>query len=402
MGSIYQGTPQTATSYTTSTTETPQWLQDAIYNQIQWSQQQANAPYEPYTGQLVAPLSNLQNQAYTGVQGAQGAWQPAMTAAQTGMATQTTQGTAGALGTAQNAYLNPSDTSAAGQGLAAGQGYYNQAGALSPVTAAAANLANAGQTSVQGIGQYMNPYQQNVLDTIAKQGSRNLTENLLPGVSDAFVKAGQFGSNRMGEFGSRALRDTQEAVLNAQSAAAQQGYTQALGASQADLARQAQIGQTQGQLTQAQQAQLAQLGQAQTAAGQTQQQYGLNAATGLQSAQAADLQRQMSALQQQAALAQQGQQSTYSDLAALENAGAAQQNQQQLQNAAALQQYQTELNYPKTQLDWLNQQVRGMAPFAPSVQSSTGATSGQTYSASPLSQVASGLGTAMGLSKLLG
>ena len=64
MGSLFQGTPQTATSYTTSNTETPKWLQDAIYNQIQMATNVANAPYQPYQGPTVAELSPLQQQAY--------------------------------------------------------------------------------------------------------------------------------------------------------------------------------------------------------------------------------------------------------------------------------------------------------------------------------------------------
>ena len=66
------------------------------------------------------------------------------------------------------------------------------------------------------------------------------------------------------------------------------------------------------------------------------------------------------------------------------------------------QQYLLEQQYPKSQLDWLSTQVRGMAP---NVQSSTtqGTTStGATYSASPLQQLATGLSASAGLSKLLG
>jgi hypothetical protein len=166
----------------------------------------------------------------------------------------------------------------------------------------------------------MSPYQQNVLDVIAKQGARNLSENLLPAVSDSFIKAGQFGSSRMGEFGSRALRDTQEAILNQQARLAQEGYGQGLSAAQADLARQAQLagtvgsisgadlsrvlqggaqygnlGQTTGQLTAQQMQNLAGLSQAQAAAGQAQQQLGLGGAQAVQAAQQADLARRISA-----------------------------------------------------------------------------------------------------------
>jgi len=95
----------------------------------------------------------------------------------------------------------------------------------------------------------MNPYQQNVMDVLAQQGARNLSENLLPAVSDQFIKAGQFGGTRMGEFGSRALRDTQEAILKQQADLANQGYGQALTASQTDLARQANLAGTVGSIS---------------------------------------------------------------------------------------------------------------------------------------------------------
>ena len=64
MASLFEGSPQTATSYTTSNTESPKWLQDAIYNQIQVAQNIANTPYQEYAAPRVAELSPLQQQAY--------------------------------------------------------------------------------------------------------------------------------------------------------------------------------------------------------------------------------------------------------------------------------------------------------------------------------------------------
>lgn len=289
MASLFQGSPQTATSYTTSSSETPKWMQDAIYNQVQWATNTAQTPFQPYTKPLVADLSPLQQQAYQQVQNNQGAWQPAAQQAQ--------QGTQ--------------------------------------------NLINT--NSVANVGQYMNPYQQNVMDVMAKQGTRNLTENLLPGVSDAFIRAGQFGSGRMGEFGSRALRDTQDSILNQQAGLQQQGYTQALGASQADLTR------------------------------------------------------QQSALAQMSNMAQQQQGMRAADTAALEAAGQAQQQNTQQQLSSNYNQAMLEQQYPKAQLDWLNTQVRGMAPSVPTSTATSGSSTGQTYSASPLSQLAQGLYTYKGL-----
>lgn len=399
MASLFEGTPQAASSYVTSTTEMPKWLQDAIYNQIQWSQNLANKPYEAYSAPTVAEFNPMQTQAYNQVSANQGSWQPAMQAAQSGMQGVAASNTASGLQTAQNQYLNPSS---AANSLQQGQNLYGQASGMSITGAANPYMQSAGQSSVQNINSYMNPYQQNVLDTIAKQGARNLSENILPGVSDAFIKSGQFGSSRMGEMGSRAIRDTQEAILNAQSTAAQQGYAQALGASQADLARQQQLASTAGQLTSQQQQNLANLGQLQTAAGQVQQQYGLNAAQANQAAQASDYVRQLSALQNLATNAQQQQQMGYTDTAALEAAGLSQQALQQKKLDVAKAQYDAEQLYPRQQMDWLSTITRGLAPITPQSTSQSTNTTGQTYSASPLSQLATGLSATAGLSKLIG
>lgn len=479
MGSLFQGSPQTATSYTTSSTETPKWMQDAIYNQIQVAQNIANKPYEAYSLPTVAELSPLQQQAYQNVQKNQGFWQGDIDKAQEGMYGFSSKGTADQLGQQQGQYLRQD---LVGKNLDAGQNYFNRAGQMDIVGAAqpllnrAASqdivgaaqpyLQQAGQTTAQSlaeralsaadpylrastqsaaskVGEYMSPYQQGVLDVIARQGARNLQENILPGISDTFIKAGQFGSSRMGEFGSRAVRDTQKAILDAQAQAAQQGYGQAMGAAQADLARQAQLagtvgsisgadlsrilqggaqygnlgqtagqltaqqmqnltnlGQTQGQLTGQQMSQLAGLGQAQTQAGQAQQQFGLSAAQAEQQARAQDYQRQMTALQQFANMQQQEQAMRSADVAALESAGRAQQEQQQAQLNAAQQQFQAEQLYPKQQMDWLSTQIRGMAPITPQTTAQSGTTTGASYSPSPLSQLATGLYTYKGLSSL--
>lgn len=481
MASLFQGDPQKATSYTTSTSETPKWMQDAIYNQIQWAQNVANTPFPEYSLPRVAELSPLQQQAYKNVVANQGFWQGDLDKAQSGMYGFSSKGTADELTADQAQYLRQKlvdQNLNAGQQLfgqaakydimGAAQPYLNRAGKLDVFGAAQPYLKEAKSTmaealadralaeadpylraasesAAQNVGEYMSPYQQGVLDVIAKQGGRNLQEQLMPRISDAFIKAGQFGSSRMGEMGSRALRDTQEAVLNAQAQAAQQGYGQAMSAAQADLARQAQLagtvgsisgadlsrilqggaqygqlgqtagqltsqqmqnlanlGQTSGQLTGQQMQNIAALAQARTQAGQTQQQFGLQAAQAAQAARAADYQRQMSALNQFAAMQQQEQAMKAADVAALETAGQSQQTQQQRQLDAAYQQFMEQQMYPKQQLDWLSTQVRGLAPIVPTTTTQSGQTMGATYSPSPLSQLAAGVYTYKGLSGLGG
>jgi hypothetical protein len=145
---------------------------------------------------------------------------------------------------------------------------------------------------------------------------------------------------------------------------------------------------------------LAALGQAQTSAGQAQQQFGLSAAQAAQAAQAQDYGRQMSALQNMAAMAQQEQGMRAADVASLETAGGAQQAQQQRQLDAARAEFQAEQLYPRQQMDWLSTQIRGLAPITPQTTTQSQTTTGATYSPSPLSQLATGLYTYKGLSSL--
>jgi hypothetical protein len=182
-----------------------------------------------------------------------------------------------------------------------------------------------------------------------------------------------------------------------------------------DANRQAQLGQTMGQLTGQQASQLASLGattgqltgqqmsqlgslaQARTGAGQSQQQFGLNAASQVQQAKAQDYNRQIGALQSMGDMAIAGQQANYRDLSALEAAGQAEQMQLQNQLSAAEKEFLDQQRYPQQQMDWLSTQVRGMAPITPNRVSTSGSTTGSTYSPSPLAQLGAGFSTYQGL-----
>lgn len=106
----------------------------------------------------------------------------------------------------------------------------------------------ASQTLPQAQGAYMSPYTDQVVNRIAQLGQRNLTENLLPQVNSTFTGAGQFGSTRNADFTNRALRDANESILGQQANALQTGYSQAQSAALQDLTRQAQLGQLTQQL----------------------------------------------------------------------------------------------------------------------------------------------------------
>ena len=98
------------------------------------------------------------------------------------------------------------------------------------------------------VGQYMNPYQQNVVNEMARLQQRGIQENILPNLRAGAAGTGQFGSQRAAQVTGQTLRDLQADLLGRQYQALSEGYKGALGAAQSDLSRQMQAGQALGQL----------------------------------------------------------------------------------------------------------------------------------------------------------
>lgn len=185
---------------------TPDWyggpggiLKELIEKQRQLSEEK----YQPYPGERIAPFSPLQEQGFGLAQ------QLAQPAPEYGEARGTIQE---ALGRNIEPYL---------------QGATRVPGA-------------------QDINQFMNPYQQQVVENIGRLGSRNLMENILPGIQNRFVSSGQYGSTGQQNLTNRAIRDTQQAVSQAQGQALQGGYNTALQAALGQQERQLQAGQLAG------------------------------------------------------------------------------------------------------------------------------------------------------------
>jgi hypothetical protein len=409
MASLTTGDPGTTIGGATTSAAYPAWLQDLIKTNMANAAGVAGQPWIPYqantaanagisTAGTTAPLADYQKQAYQQVSSNQGNWTAGLNDVNTGFnaaAGATPVTTAGAPNTLNATNLDPSS---------AFKTYADQATANSGLTAAQSYLGNANKTSVNDISSYMNPYTSNVTDMIAKLGARNLSENLLPALSDSFVKAGQFGGTRMGEFGSRALRDTQDSILNQQNAALQSGYTQALTASKADLDRQAQLASTAGQLGTAGQTTLANLGA--TAGSMTKaQQDALLRASELSGTQAGtDATSQQAALSRMAALNQQRQTMGYTDAAALEAAGKAQQAAQQAQLTDSYNQWLASQGYGKEQVNWLSGQLGTTATTTPQTktvaETSTITPAENSTLATALGTTAAGLGVLQKLQDL--
>jgi hypothetical protein len=395
LSGLFKGSPQQAPSYTTTTSDVPKWLQD--YTVDLFSQQRAVSalPYQTYQLPRIAQEQAETQQSRELVANQVGAWQNPTNAALAG-----TQGLAsGNAGVTGGMGMMGDATNYSAVGAASP--FINQAAGMSGLSAAIPYITNAAQSCASNVQNYMNPYNQAVTDQIAKMGARNLTENLLPNVSDQFIRAGQFGSSRMGEFGGRALRDTQESILDRQQQALQQGYTQALGASQADLGRLAQIGSTAGSLAGQQQQALASMGsQLGNLTSQEQQnlanigaQYG---SLGLQGGA-----QQLSALGQMSDIAKMQQGLSTADAAALQSVGAERQALQQRGFDLAYQDFLDQRNFPQQQVNAMSTTLRGLPPAAIPTAGTQGGYTTQ-FAASPLSQVASAFSLGQGINRLTG
>lgn len=214
--SVPAGSAVTATQ---TNTVLPEWYTNYAM-QVLANQGAASAmPYQPYQGPRVAEFSPTQQQGFNMTGQAATAYQPGLNAA-----------------------------------VAGTQNVMNQPGAL---TAAQPLINQANQSTVANIGQYMNPYTEDVVNRIGDLGVRNLTERLMPAINSKYIQAGQLGYGPRG--GSvapsgmmtdtaRALRDTNADILAQQAAALQSGYTQAAGLSAADLERAAKLASTTGDL----------------------------------------------------------------------------------------------------------------------------------------------------------
>lgn len=322
---LTQGQPLPSTSSSLTTSQVPQYLSDYLYNLMSGAYSAAQQEYQPYQGPRLAGFTEPQQQAFQKTEQAAGAYQPMLSAAE-----QTAQ----------------------------------QAAGLSTLGAADPYFKQAGQTLPSTIQNYMNPYQQNVIDTMGTEAARQLQEKILPQISDQFTKAGQYGSSRHQEIAQRGARDIAsdlEANIGKQLAA---GYTTAGTQAQSDLQRLASMGQAAGQLAGTEEQQKAALAGVQAGLGQKEQALGLTGA------------------------------------AALEATGAEQQAMNQKNLDLAYQDFLTQTQYPEQQLGFLSNIVRGL-PSGGGTQSTTGTSLGSTYSASPLASLASAGLSAAALSNLL-
>lgn len=279
MASVNPNTTQTIISQT----NLPAWYEQYLQSLLGRTDAVTNEPYQTYEGPRVAGFTPDQLAAFQNVRDIGGTYQPMLDQAgnmfQQGAGAVNTD-FAGAIqpgigmlqeaGSRDTASISDpyvqqgrslAQQASEGNALSGAQPYLQASTNPMGLSAAAPYLSAASGTAPGNIASYMSPYISGVTDRIAELGGRNLSENLLPALSDDFIRSGQYGSTRQRDLVGRALRDTQESILGQQAQALESGYGQAGQLYESDAARLAGLGATAGQLGTAQQQALLAAGQ---------------------------------------------------------------------------------------------------------------------------------------------
>lgn len=203
------------------------------------------------------------------------------------------------------------------------------------------NLANAGKTYTgSNVSDYMNPYVNNVTKRAQELANRNFSENLLPGIQNLFTRAGQYGSTRMAGAVGNAARDVSENLQSAADASLANAYTSGQGAFSSDANRAGQLAQ-------------------------------LGVSGGLQGAGVLGT------------LGESLQKAGLTDAGALAAVGEQQQAQNQKNLDLAYGDFQAQRDYPKQQVDWLSNIIRGIPNSAIPTQTTTTSTGPSTVGQGP-------------------
>jgi hypothetical protein len=293
---------------------------------------------------------------------------------------------------------------AATPGLQQGAGYISGSTNALGLQMAQPYLGAAGQSAAQTVGQYMNPYTEQVVNRIGQLGTRTLQEQVLPGIEGEMIRAGQFGGTRQAELTGRAIRDAIEGISAQQSSALQQGYGQAQQAAQTDLARQAQLASTAGGLGGAQQqallgagSQMADIGQTYGALTQAQQQMLTDLGKSSGALYGQDTSNQLTAAQQMASIAQQRQNQELAGAGALQQIGAQQQALAQKNLDISREDFLARQAYPQEQIKAMTGALQGVQPAVPQAATKVGTEIPGAFQPSLLGTVGQAYATYKGL-----
>jgi len=307
---LFEGRPPpSVTTYGQTVDSMPKWLSDYTQGLVSRANAIASEPYQPYGGPRIADFSPDEEAAFDATRENVGAYQP---------------------------YLD-----AAGGTLGGG------------LSQAYSQLGSGTRNFPGAVGEYMDPYIQNVLNRNTELSNRNLSENLVPELQNAFVRSGQFGSDRMMEMAGRTFRDVGENLNQQNLGALSAAYGQAGQLFGADRGRELQGAGIAGEL-------------------------------GIQGS------RQFGALGQMAS------QMGYGDAAALEAVGRTDRGMNQDSLNLAYQDFLQQRDYPRETIDWMSSVIRGL-PYDQARQTQSYGPLGDSYQPSGASQLASLFSAGAGL-----
>ncbi len=322
------GGGQTVVQPSTSTTvqDIPAWEQGYVTNLLGQAQTEAAQPYQQYPGQQIADFTPDQMQAFSNIEGA---------------------------GNTNAAYQNAAFNTANTGANTANNIYGAGAGLLNASTMAASPL---------GIQSYMSPYTNDVVQGLQNEANLNWNQNIMPGINNEFIHAGQGLSGRNAQVLGQAAGNFQTGLSSNIANALQSGYS------------------TAGQ-------------QAATEAGILG-----SAGTGLGNLAATQAGTQLSAGTQLGALGAQQANTNLNQNQALQAVGQQQQQLNQANLQTAQQNWQNQVSWPEQQTEFLNQIIRGLP--APSATTTAGQSPANTVS--PLAGIGGSSLSVAGLSGLLG
>lgn len=377
---------KTQTTYTMSSI--PSWYSNYAQDILSNQQAVSARPFTPYDPtQRIAGFNPTQQQGFNMTGKAATGYQPTLDQSQNVL-----QGTLGrSTVNAAQPFINQAMNTSA---LTPAYGALGQAGQMTQASTdptglnmAMPFLNQAAQSSAAGVGEFMNPFVENVVNRYGELGSRTLQEQLMPSIMNKYITAGQLGGPTRPGTGTtgapsgmmtdtaRALRDVQEGVAKQQQQALSQGYSEALGASQAERARMGQLASTAGNLGFQQQGvlanagqQMGQLGGQYASIGQNQQQLMSTLAGQMANMYGQDTANQMAASGQLAQLAQQQQQQGLTGAQAVTGAGNQQQALEQAQLDAKYQEFLRASGYDQGQIDQMTKTFGGVSGGVPQGQ----------------------------------
>jgi hypothetical protein len=353
-GFLTQGTPNTSNTKAYTTTEIPEYMSSYLQSLLSGAYAAANEGYIPYgpavpedvkakgpqaEADYLATLPKSETDKYQRI----AEFDPAQVDAFKNTAT------------AAKAYE---------PGLKTATETAAKSGALSAIGAANPYLAKAGVSAPTNVGDYLNPYQENVTNRMGDIAQRQINEKLLPGLSDTFTRSGQYGSTRHQEMAQRGVRDIASELQSNIGLQLAKGYDTSLGAAQKDLERQGTLAQTAGTLTGTEEANKTALANVQAGLAGKEQALGLTGA------------------------------------AAKEAVGSEQRDLEQQRLDLAYQDFVNQRDDPMKKATFLNEMVRGL-PSTGSAVTKNETNVGGSYSASPLAQIAGAASGASALSTLL-